>query len=146
MALFHSNIKISEHLEPKPVEVDTEEPEDPGEAEVPTEGEALLCEETCRTGGHPEEGTGVLPVKEDLSKLLSGVVLAQHPVSAEAGFVGTRTRQCWEKFLAPTVEYQLRLVAKSKKENYIVITVWVLINTSKEIQEPTVLDEEYSCC
>ena len=68
------------------------------------------------------------------------MVLAQHPVSAEAGFVGTRTRQCWEKFLAPTVEYQLRLVAKSKKENYTVITICVLINTSEEIQEPAVLE------
>ena len=61
-----SNIKISEHIEREPAEVDTEDPaelsEESGEAEVSTEGKALrlsLCEETCRTGGHPEEGTGV---------------------------------------------------------------------------------------
>ena len=33
----------------------------------------------------------------------------------------------------------VQLVAECKKEN-IVITVWVLINTSKEIQEPAVLE------
>ncbi len=61
---------------------------------------------------------------------------------------GTRSRQCWEEFLALTVEYQLGLVALSKKEDNTVITVWVLTNTSKkeEIREPAVLDVDYSCC
>ena len=39
-----------------------------------------------------------------------------------------------------------QLVAVCKKENNTVITAWVLTNTSKEIQEPAVLDEDYSCC
>ena len=52
------------------------------------------------------------------------------------------------KFLALTVECQLRLVALSKKEDNTVITVCVLTNTSKkeEILEPAVLDVDYSCC
>ena len=106
MALFHSNIKISEHLEPKPVEVDTEEPEDPGEAEVPTEGEALLC--VKRAVGRVatlKKLRGSLQVS-DLSKLPRvGVVLAQHPAFCRGRTVGTRTRQWQGKFLAPTVEY-----------------------------------------
>ena len=60
---------------------------------------------------------------------------------------GTRSRQCWEEFLALTVEYQLRLVALSEKENYTVITICVLNKTSvKEILEPAMLDVDYSCC
>ena len=53
---------------------------------------------------------------------------------------GTRSRQCWVEFLALTVECQLRLVAKSKKKNTVVTICVVVIITSKEIQEPTVLE------
>ena len=60
LALCHSNIKISEHLSLNHLKVGTEEPEDPGEAEVPTEVEASV-KRSCLTGGHPDEATGVPP-------------------------------------------------------------------------------------